>query len=54
MKKIILNNYDKVVKYSIIGNNWKNDLSLHNYYRLKTINKSKSTYYGYLQLSINS
>ena len=54
MKKLILNKYDNVIKYSVFANNINpylnngnlKDDSFHNYFRLKTFPKSKFTYCG--------
>jgi hypothetical protein len=46
--------FTNVIKYSCIGNNYKNDLIFHNYYRLKKISKSDKTYNGEYNCGITS
>ena len=54
MKKLILNKYNKVIKYSVFANNINpylnngnlKDDSFHNYFRLKTLPKGETTYCG--------
>ena len=54
LKKFINSHFANVIKYSYIGNGFKNELVFHNHYRLKKMEKSTKTYCGELNCGITN
>ena len=46
LKRLVLNNFENVIRCAQLGNNLKNDLMFHNQIRLRCNKKGKSTYMG--------
>lgn len=46
LKRLVLNNFDNVIKCARLGNNFKNDLMFHNQLRISDTKKGINTYIG--------